>query len=376
MGDFARNWAMRQKTGSGSAKAVLMALAACADEGNGTLAFPSIETIEDMTELNEKTVGSALARLRDSGLIVDTGQRKGVRKQIKVYALGMKTPENGGLHVAKTTEIGGLQFAKTPETGGVQSLKTPDLGAKDPQNRGSDSLTESQERIAGERAHPGTLLTSPSERPDLVKKEMLGEGSQADPPDLVFDRWDFIGERHRQPGPIDRDVPRRLAIERRIVEVGLDAVLRVVEGVGQSDLIQLPVKHGRRASGGQANWLIMFDQVFSVGPRFRGAKLFERFLAAPVVLPPEPDPPTVSQFRDALVLLAIGPARDWLRGIELEFDPESEGRDLMLYAPTDADRARIEDRMSPQIAKLAERFFGGGVRVCYRHHDGELAAVR
>lgn len=79
------NWAGRTITGSASRKAVLLCLANYANELDE--AYPSVETIARITELNAKTVRLALNELESNGLISDTGRRRGQTQNIRVWAL-------------------------------------------------------------------------------------------------------------------------------------------------------------------------------------------------------------------------------------------------------------------------------------------------
>jgi hypothetical protein len=81
----ALNWAGRTVTGSASRKAVLFCLANYANESDE--AYPSVETIARITELNAKTVRIALNELESNGLISDTGRRRGQTQNIRVWAL-------------------------------------------------------------------------------------------------------------------------------------------------------------------------------------------------------------------------------------------------------------------------------------------------
>ena len=78
-------WAWSQQVKSSSAKLVLLALADRA--GSDFTAWPSIETISSETELDRKTVISAIQKLTVLGLVSDTGERKGFTGHVKVYRL-------------------------------------------------------------------------------------------------------------------------------------------------------------------------------------------------------------------------------------------------------------------------------------------------
>lgn len=85
MSIYAIAWVFRQSMKSSADKFVLVALADNA--GDDGRSFPSVETICRKTELNRKTVIAALDRLTSSGMIVDTGQRVGKTKSVKIYRL-------------------------------------------------------------------------------------------------------------------------------------------------------------------------------------------------------------------------------------------------------------------------------------------------
>ncbi|RKF23363.1 hypothetical protein D6851_02515 [Altericroceibacterium spongiae] len=82
-----QSWAAKQRPGSSSAKLVLLGLASCADANH--CSFPSVQWLCDFSDLNRKTVITALQRLEDGmfPLIEDTGERRGRTSQVKVYRL-------------------------------------------------------------------------------------------------------------------------------------------------------------------------------------------------------------------------------------------------------------------------------------------------
>lgn len=125
-------WAWKQKCGKSSSKLVLLSIADRA--GLDNCAYPSVETLSNDTELNSKTVRSAIKNLIELGLIRDTNLRKGPTQQVKVYQLiGVtnqdetppKTDTFKDTQKRKATEIGRL-----PKT----DLKVPKNGLEDTQN--------------------------------------------------------------------------------------------------------------------------------------------------------------------------------------------------------------------------------------------------
>lgn len=77
-------WALRQPIKQSTAKFVLVVLANCAS-GDTLLAYPSAAYLCAATSQDRKTVLANLARLREWGLIEDTGKRAGTTKQIPVW---------------------------------------------------------------------------------------------------------------------------------------------------------------------------------------------------------------------------------------------------------------------------------------------------
>ncbi|WP_157722824.1 helix-turn-helix domain-containing protein [Stenotrophomonas pictorum] len=79
-------WALKLPIKQSSAKFVLTVLANCAS-GDTWLAFPSVGYLAEATGQDRKTVMANLARLREWGLIEDSGRRMGDTKQVIVYRL-------------------------------------------------------------------------------------------------------------------------------------------------------------------------------------------------------------------------------------------------------------------------------------------------
>lgn len=102
MSNEAITWALGQKVGRSSAKFVLVAMANIASTGEMTC-FPSIQYLSDATCQDRKTVVENLRRLRESGHIIDTGERKGSTGQVPVYLLNST---GNGIVEAKSTENG------------------------------------------------------------------------------------------------------------------------------------------------------------------------------------------------------------------------------------------------------------------------------
>ncbi|MEJ2630883.1 MAG: helix-turn-helix domain-containing protein [Acidihalobacter sp.] len=124
------NWALKQKTGSSSTKAVFMALAlhaANADDPTPEV-WPSVARISEITELNRKTVLSSLHALRDAGWISDTGCRVGDTRQVVVWRLAALVGEQSQKR----------DRSNSPNIGS--------LASKESQNRDCSNAKQSQKR--------------------------------------------------------------------------------------------------------------------------------------------------------------------------------------------------------------------------------------
>lgn len=84
----ASRWARLADVQKSSNKAVLLELAHLVRYGaTAWTAFASIEYLARITHLNRKTVIDALARLRELGVIKDTGRKAGANRSCPVYSL-------------------------------------------------------------------------------------------------------------------------------------------------------------------------------------------------------------------------------------------------------------------------------------------------
>ena len=117
-------WKVRQKQKRGGSlkplkKLVLLSLADRASEDH--CAYPSMARLVEDTEMDRKTVLKIIDELIEDGLIVDTGERKGRTKQVKVYQLlGVKGRETIPTTVHLNTEDSDL---KSPNSGTVPTTE-------------------------------------------------------------------------------------------------------------------------------------------------------------------------------------------------------------------------------------------------------------
>ena len=81
----ALGWAFDQEIFPATNKFVLVAMANFASDTGSS--FPGVETIRQITGLNDKTISNALKTLEDLDFIWDTGKKAGATGKVKVYQL-------------------------------------------------------------------------------------------------------------------------------------------------------------------------------------------------------------------------------------------------------------------------------------------------
>lgn len=74
------------------AKLCLAIFANFANDKN--LAYPALASVRKMTGLDERTIRRCVADLEAAGLLIDTGQRVGRTKNVRVFAVPVRTPAN------------------------------------------------------------------------------------------------------------------------------------------------------------------------------------------------------------------------------------------------------------------------------------------
>lgn len=122
-------WALKQDVKPSGTKFVLVAIANCADGKDG-IAWPSVAYLAEATGQDRKTVLAGIARLMETGYIRDTGERRGLTKQVIVYQLPefetfspkqsqkRDSTENGTVpeFPSNSTETPGEQYRNSSET--------------------------------------------------------------------------------------------------------------------------------------------------------------------------------------------------------------------------------------------------------------------
>ena len=139
-------WKIRQKQKKGGSlkplkKLVLLSLCDRASEEH--CAFPSVARLVEDTEIDRKTVLKIIDELIEDGLIIDTGERKGRTKQVKVYQLlgvnGRETVPTTVLFDTENDDLNSPNSGTVPTTEQFQQfhervptipLKSPNVGTR------------------------------------------------------------------------------------------------------------------------------------------------------------------------------------------------------------------------------------------------------
>lgn len=122
-------WALEEvHAPSAHAKLALIAFANYAGETN--LAYPSLATVARITQADPKTVRKAVGDLVSAGLLVDTGKRTGVGKQVIVYALPVPALPDSVRHGRKGPQKAGAFNGLAA----VENHALPDSVTHEPEN--------------------------------------------------------------------------------------------------------------------------------------------------------------------------------------------------------------------------------------------------
>jgi pyocin large subunit-like protein len=199
----AMRWAKKVKTGKSSSKAILTWLADMC--GADLCAYPSVAALAEATELDRKTVHAGLRHLMETGLIEDTGERRGRTKQIPVYRLtGVEESVVDAGHTQKREPLkvpkNGPVTDKAPENGCVKNdqrhpffpLKTPKNGSRNLSGNHKD-LTPSYGESGSSQVEPVEMVPEYPDQPGFGFPAGQGFGKFS-----IFAEWKPSPEFSRQ----------------------------------------------------------------------------------------------------------------------------------------------------------------------------------
>lgn len=135
MSRIATNWVWKINL-KASQKLLLLALADRADEHH--CCYPSIQRLSNDTGLDRKTICRQINQMIADGLIIDTGERKGATKQVKVLRLNITEEEYQKRDDKQYQNGNSTEIGNDPKNGTLNSTKNGTL--KDPKN-GTQNLS-------------------------------------------------------------------------------------------------------------------------------------------------------------------------------------------------------------------------------------------
>lgn len=118
----ALSWVFGQDIKPSSLKFLLVGVANYADAHSRL--WPSIDRLVKITNQNRKTVISGLNELEKRGYLVDTGERVGTTKSIKVYMLRAQTTQEYIENVA-VPKMGSLKLSQKPPISSTENGNPP-----------------------------------------------------------------------------------------------------------------------------------------------------------------------------------------------------------------------------------------------------------
>lgn len=327
-----QSWAAKQRPGSASAKLVLLGLASCADANH--CAHPSIQWLCDFSDLNRKTVILALQRLEDGmfPLIRETGERRGRTLQVKVYRLA----------------AGDEGARSDPHSDARQTVPK----AEPSQKRNSSGFTRKQSQKRDTEPLLEPIPLSPPNGGDVPPQ----------PENEDFEGWTAP--------PIDRLGPKTAALVRQWPPGAWEAVCETfrlhwqAEG-GAKGRKRLASKAALEAWAIRDHAKIMRDAKAGVSfvqlvPVLRGGVAAGSGAGStpPVAAQRREDHRSQAVRRELRRALGGVIYDQWFIALALIADV----RGLVVIAPSEFQRAWIEDRFSPKILDAARAVLGSGVK--------------
>lgn len=151
MSTHATRWAWTAPVNTCNERCMLLALADRA--GDDHTAWPSYDRLAQDTQLDPKTIPIVLARLQAAGHIIDTGERKGPTKRVKVWRLAIPTAEGQPAdnptknHPIESTQNRNQSASNPPKNGRLNPskngrLNTPKNGVLNPSENGVQNLKQ------------------------------------------------------------------------------------------------------------------------------------------------------------------------------------------------------------------------------------------
>lgn len=163
------SWVFSAPVPKATYKLTLLALADCAnDEG---YCWPSIAALLTKTSLNRKTVVSALSWLRERGVLVDTGERKGVTDSVVVYKV---VPETDLLRDDKVCLLGGVEASERDGVSRSENGTGKQVRKRSRSENGAGPFLPISRPVFTTEADPFLPISRPENGPGNHKEPSIG----------------------------------------------------------------------------------------------------------------------------------------------------------------------------------------------------------
>ncbi len=178
----AERWARSQKVGNASAKFVLIELASALNR-NDSECYPSIDTLEEVTELNRKTVIASTKLLEEKGFIKKRRTFENGKQRI-YYSFPMFNPSEWVLK----------QSSKNGTLEGTENGTLLDQSTKSGTFQSTENGTTESTKNG---THESTVFGPVTRNKNKEKEQGIGTGSVAPSPDHFPDATKMIEEPKR-----------------------------------------------------------------------------------------------------------------------------------------------------------------------------------
>jgi hypothetical protein len=243
----ATRWAWSQLNLKSSVKLVLLAMADSVNaQGGDMLSWLSYRSIAKRTSLDAKTVEAGVYRLREAGLIVDTGLRRGETGKVVVYRLNVS--ENGCIQVGP--EGGGEQVSQHANAPVIGVIKPT---GNDPEIPANPPKSPAQSPQISLITTPKTVVSIRKESGKGIRKES-GSSACPRPPDVSEQVWkDWTALRSKKRTTVSETAIGEARKEAGLAGMTLERFLVVWCARGSQGLEASWLKpHERGPSGGNA----------------------------------------------------------------------------------------------------------------------------
>jgi len=237
----ALSWAIRQRLDP-IPRLVLLALADRADKRG--LCWPSVAWLAEFCGFHRSTIMKELGRLQRARLIEQTGDRKGITHQVRVYRLRLDE-DSLPLEMPEPERGKGSSPGDTSERGKCRSIGDTLNGLKESLNgatvygsvKGRSGATGRPRRPVAPNAGKGRSGATRNQLEPVIFPLHAGASASEDAPEAIFENWNRMAEENGLPVADKLNDVRLGRIEAAIAKHGSTAVLSAIASVPESKFL-------------------------------------------------------------------------------------------------------------------------------------------